>query len=131
MRKNFSYKGKIPKKKLYEGKIPKEQRYTGKKDKSKFFIVAGEYNKEYLCLLISSRHYDDTLDQCIIQPRQLSGLIRDSFINVHEPIRLEESDIGDIKEIQQLERELIEGIKRVAEESPRLWLPYKDVISKM
>ena len=131
MRKNFCYKGKISKEKLYEGKIPKEQRYKGKKDKSKFFIVAGEYNKKYLCLLISSRHYGNRLDQCIIRPRQLAGLVRDSFINVRGPIELEESDIGDIQEIQQLERELIEGIKRVAKESPNLWPPYKDLISKM
>ena len=131
MRKNFGYKGKIPKKELRKGKIPKEQRYKGKKDKSKFFIVAGQYRKEYLCLLISSRHYDDALEQCITQPRQLSGLIRDSFINVHGPRELEESDIGDVREIQQLEHKLIEDIKRVAKASPRLRPPYKEVISKM
>ena len=118
---------------VYYGKINKDKLGYSKKDKYKFFIVAGEYNKGYLCLLISSRHYEDdiALEQCIIQPQQLSGLRRDSFINVRGPIELEESDVDNVQEIQQLERKLIENIKRVAEESPRLWLPYKDVISKM
>ena len=118
---------------VYYGKIDKDKLGYSKRDRYKFFIVAGEYNKEYLCLLISSRHYEDDmpLEQCIICKQQLAGLQYDSFINVHRPRELEESDVDDLQEIQQLERKLIEDIKRVAEESPNLWPPYRDVIRRM
>ena len=120
---------------VYYGKISKDKLGYSKKDKYKFFIVVGEYNKKYLCLLISSRPYpykdDIPLERCIIRKQQLAGLQYDSFINVHGPIELEESDVDDLQEIQQLERKLIEGIKRVADKSPNLWPPYRDVIRRM
>lgn len=124
MRKNF----------VYYGKINKDKLGYSKKDRYKYFIVAGEYDGGYLCLFINSRHYewkDLPLARCMISPQQLPALEYPSFINVHRPRALKESDIWDVREIQELDRATIATIKKIAQASMELFVTYRNVINKM